>query len=41
MVPQKQVIALDIYDQSKTSTYWTHKPKTWVNMFKTAQETDK
>ena len=37
-LPTKQVIVLDIYDELKDATYWTHKPKTWTNMFKTAEE---
>ena len=40
-IPTKQVIVLDVFDQNKNATYWTHKPKTWVNMFKTAEATDK
>jgi hypothetical protein len=40
-IPTKQVIVLDVFDQTKDATFWTHKPKTWVNMFKTAQATDK
>jgi hypothetical protein len=40
-VPTKQVIALDVFDQTKDSTFWTHKPKTWINMFKTAEAMDK
>jgi hypothetical protein len=40
-IPTKQVIVLDVKDQSKDATFWTHKPKTWVNMFKTAEDTDK
>jgi hypothetical protein len=36
----KQVILLDVFDQTKNATFWTHKPKTWVNI-KTAEDTDK
>jgi hypothetical protein len=39
-LPEKQVVVIDMFDQVKKSTYWTHKPKTWVNVFKTAETTD-
>ena len=37
-LPTKQVIVLDIFDENKNATYWTHKPKTWINMFHTAEQ---
>jgi hypothetical protein len=40
-MPKKQVIVFDLFDQKKNTTYWTHKAKTWVNLFKTAQDTQK
>ena len=40
-VPEKQVVVLDVFDQTKNATFWTHKPKTWFNMFRTAEQTDK
>jgi hypothetical protein len=39
-LPEKQVVVIDVFDQVKKSTYWTHKPKAWVNVFKTAEATD-
>jgi flagellum-specific peptidoglycan hydrolase FlgJ len=37
VIPEKQVIVIDMHDEPKDATYWTHKPRTWVNMFQEAK----
>jgi hypothetical protein len=39
-LPESQVIVIDMFDQNKKSTYWTHKPKAWTNIFETGQATE-
>ena len=38
--PEEQVIVIDMHDEPKDATYWTHKPRTWVNMFQQAKRTN-
>ena len=38
--PEEQVIVIDMHEESKDATYWTHKPRTWENMFKQAKATN-
>ena len=38
--PQEQVIVIDMHDEPKDATYWTHKPRTWINMFQQAKTTN-
>jgi hypothetical protein len=35
--PEEQVIVIDMHEESKNATFWTHKPRKWVSLFEEAK----